>query len=267
LALLQLAALGSLALGGQFMTGGGAAPQNTPPPGCGELSAYSAGGKDLGDCPLEKTTVNAQVDGFGAEVTVVQRFKNNFRNPIEAIYAFPLPNDAAVGRMRIKVGARLVEGLIKKRTEAEAIYKEAKNAGKIAALLNQERPNVFTQHVANILPGAVVEVEITYVQLLKYADGELEYSFPMVVGPRFLGNARDPEKIDPPRASRTGTNISVTVDIHGGGPIRALRSVLHDIDRANLPDGGVRVKLSRDDEIPNKDFILRYSMVNRSKPA
>lgn len=125
--------------------------------------------------------------------------------------------------------------------------------------LTRNAQTYFTQQVANITPGSSVEVEITYVQILKYADGELEFSFPMVVGPRFLGNAKDPAKIDPPRAERVGTNIGITIDLHAGGSVRGLHSVLHEIDQTPLPNGGMRVKLRKDDEIPNKDFVLRYS--------
>jgi len=83
-----------------------------------------------------------------------------------------------------------VKSLIKKREEAQKIYNEARNAGHTAALLNQERPNIFTQSVANIAPGANVKVEISYVETLKYEAGSYEFVFPMVVGPRYIpGNA------------------------------------------------------------------------------
>lgn len=217
-------------------------------------------GVEIGFCPLERTSVKAQVNGYGAEVTVVQKFKNTSTTPIEAVYTFPLPNDAAVGRMRMKIGDRIIEGQIKKRDEARLIYEQAKAAGQAAALLDQERPNIFTQSVANITPGANIEVEITYVQVLKYDSGEFEFNFPMVVGPRFLGNTPDPTKVDPPRTTRTGTNIDISVDLMTGGTIRGLRSVLHEIDQKPNGKGGTSVSLKKEDEIPNKDFILRYAL-------
>lgn len=135
-------------------------------------------------CPLEGTRVVANVEGFGARVTVRQTFHNPTRETIEAIYTFPLPADAAVDQMRIRVGTRVVEGEVRRRGEARAIYEAARNAGQTAALLDQERANVFTQSVANITPGAKVEVEIGYVQVLKYEDARFEFVYPMVVGPR-----------------------------------------------------------------------------------
>lgn len=231
-------------------------PRNVEP---GNMTIIQSG-REIGFCPLERTSVNAQISGFGAEVTVVQKFKNNSATPIEAVYTFPLPNDAAVGRMSMKIGDRVIEGQIKKRDEARQIYERAKASGQAAALLDQERSNIFTQNVANVLPGHAIEVEITYVQVLKFDSGEFEFNFPMVVGPRFLGNAQDPAKIDPPRTTRTGTNIGITVDIRSGGNLRGIRSVLHEIDQKPLEDGATRVTFRKDDEVPNKDFILRYTI-------
>lgn len=260
LAISQVVAIASILIGAQFsVNSGNGRASSGQPDGSGALQARDAKGTSLGFCPLERTSVNAQVDGFGAEVTVVQRFKNELPQAIEAVYTFPLPNDAAVARMRIKVGSRIIEGVIKTRAQAKEIYDNAKTAGKTAALLDQERPNIFTQQVANIAPGATVDVEITYVHLLKYIDGEYEFSFPMVVGPRFLGNASDPAKIDPPRANRVGTNIGITVDIRAGRPLSAIRSLLHEIDQAPIDRAGTRVRLRKEDEIPNKDFILRFA--------
>ena len=93
---------------------------------------------------------------------------------------------AAVDTMDMYVGDRHVRGDIKRREEARAIYEAARDAGKVAALLDQERPNIFTQHVANIRAGDKVRIVISYVERLKYEDGSYEWVFPMVVGPRYI---------------------------------------------------------------------------------
>lgn len=212
-------------------------------------------------CPLKGTDVSADVAGFGARVTVKQTFTNPSKTPIEAVYTFPLPNDSAVDRMRFRIGGRVIEGVIKKREEARRIYEAAKNAGQATALLDQERPNIFTQSVANIMPGSQIEVEISYVQLLKYEDGWFEFNFPMVVGPRFLGNAPDPNKIAPPitpEGTRTGATIDLSVDIDAGTQIEEVQSVLHEIESSSKGANRLVVSLSKRDEIPNRDFILRY---------
>src|SRR5260221_14370332 len=92
--------------------------------------------------------------------------------------------------MTMIVGDRTVRGKILRREEAQAVYEAAKSNGQTASLLNQERPNIFTQSVANILPGEQIKITISYVETLKYEDGSYEFVFPMVVGPRYIpGNA------------------------------------------------------------------------------
>lgn len=228
----------------------------------GQLCIVQKNGQLPALCPLKHTKVDADISGFGARVVVVQSFVNPTQVPIEAVYTFPLPHEAAVDRMRMKVGDRIVEGEIKRREEAQAIYEAAKNAGQVASLLDQERPNIFTQSVANIMPGAKVEIEISYVQLLKYEEGQFEFDFPMVVGPRYTANAPDPGKIFPPitpEGTRTGANIELAVTINAGAPIVSMKSVLHDVDIKGTPgQATARVSLRKESEIPNRDFILRY---------
>ena len=209
--------------------------------------------------PLKNTAVVADVAGIASRVTVTQTFTNPSQKPIEAIYTFPLPADAAIDRMRIKVGDRIIEGEIKRAEEARAIYNAARNAGMTAAILDQERPNIFTQSIANIMPGATVQVEISYVDMLKYENGEFEFSFPMVVGPRNTMNAPDPAQISPPitpKGTRAGSNVSLIVHLDAGMSLRSVESKLHAIKMEKLGVGKYDVTLSNKGEIPNRDFIL-----------
>jgi len=217
-------------------------------------------GKEALPMPLERTDVRAEVDGPGATVTVRQRFRNPSRTAIEAIYTFPLPHDAAVDRMTMRVGSRTVEGRIERRADARMIYNTARQAGQAAALLDQERPNLFTQSVANIAPGATVEIEIRYVQRVAFVDGHYEFTFPMAVGPRFTGNAPDPDRISPPILPpnvRSGQTIGLDLEIRAGSPIVASESLLHRVNESRI-EGGARVRLANQREIPNRDFVYRY---------
>jgi len=119
----------------------------------GSLQVLDPNGKPKGECPLKHTEVKAEISGFLARATVTQEFQNPFKEKIEAVYTFPLPQNAAVDDMTMLVGDRAVRGKILRREEAEAVYEAAKNNGQMASLLNQERANIFTQSVANILPG------------------------------------------------------------------------------------------------------------------
>src|SRR5829696_5122357 len=172
----------------------------------GSLSAFGRKGVARGLCPLRHTDVRASVAGFLARVTVTQEFENPFREKIEAVYTFPLPQAAAVDDMTMQVGGRTVKGKIMRREEAAQVYRTARDAGQVASLLDQERPNVFTQSVANVMPGESVTVTISYVETLKYEAGTYEFVFPMVVGPRYVPGT--PAGRRPPRGSgrRHGTD-------------------------------------------------------------
>jgi Ca-activated chloride channel family protein len=141
------------------------------------------------ECPLKHTDVKAEVSGFIARVKVTQTFSNPFDEPIEAVYVFPLPHQAAVDEMTMVIGTRRIVGTIQRRTQARQIYEAALAAGLTAALLEQERPNIFTQSVANIQPKQDVNIEISYVDVLKYDMGVYSFHFPMVVGPRYIPGA------------------------------------------------------------------------------
>lgn len=138
------------------------------------------------ECPLKHTDVKVNISGFIARVTVTQTFHNPYDEKIEAVYVFPLPHTAAIDDMTMTVGERQIVGLIKRRAEAQALYQEAIEQGKTASLLEQERPNIFTQSVGNIQPNDAVRIEISYVDVLDYDMGAYEFHFPMVVGPRYI---------------------------------------------------------------------------------
>jgi Ca-activated chloride channel family protein len=236
----------------------------------------------VGLCPLKHTDVKAEISGFISRVVVTQEFENPFKEKIEAIYAFPLPQNAAVDDMMMRVGDRTVRGRIKRREEARAVYEAARAAGSVASLLDQERPNIFTQSVANIMPGESVKVTISYVETLRYEDGSYEFVFPMVVGPRYIpgsptgkqasGRASDTDRV--PDASRitpnvaqpgtrTGHDISIEVALDAGVPIDGLKALLHDVDVERPTAHSAIVALKDKAVIPNKDFVLKYDAAGR----
>ncbi len=246
----------------------------------GELEAVSSEGKSLGLVPLKHTDVKAEISGFLSRVKVVQEFENNFTEKIEAVYVFPLPNNAAVDDMTMRIGERTVKGKIMKREQAREVYEAAKSNGQIASLLNQERPNIFTQSVANILPGEKIQIEISYVENLKYDGGTYEFVFPMVVGPRYNpGNATgktgggfspdttqvpDASKITPmPAKDRAGHDISISVNLDAGVPVESVVSNSHAIDSAMISANNYNVKLKNENTIPNKDFVLKYDVAGK----
>lgn len=245
------------------LTASAAAPPERP--ASGMLLMMNRSGDMLGECPLKRTEVKAEVTGFLSRVTVVQNFENTASDTIEAVYTFPLPAEAAVDRMTMLIGDRTVEGKIKPREEAKAIFDAARNAGRTASLLEQERPNIFTQSVTNIPPGAKVRIQISYVAPLKYEAGVYEFVFPMVVGPRYTkGSAAVPDagRITPPvaaKGTRAGHDITVEVAVDAGVPIQRFESSSHEVISEQPDSRRLKVRLKDQSVIPNKDFILKYA--------
>jgi Uncharacterized protein containing a von Willebrand factor type A (vWA) domain len=231
----------------------------------GSLFAVGKKGKDLGSCPLKHTTVKTDISGFIARVRVTQEFENSFTEPIEAVYTFPLSQNSAVDQMTMQIGERTVHGKIMKRDDARKVYETAKAEGKTAGLLDQERPNIFTQSVANIMPGENIRVEISYVETLKYEDGSYEFVFPMTVAPRYIpGTVVNAALISPPIApTRNGSDISIEVNLNAGVPVEEIRSISHDIEQVNLTPNAAKITLRDGLTIPNKDFVLRYDVTGK----
>jgi Ca-activated chloride channel family protein len=247
--------------------------------GQGSLTVIEPDGKPGQGCPLEHTSVKTEISGFVARVSVTQLFHNPRKDKIEAVYTFPLSADGAVDEMIMRVGDRVVRGTIKRREEARAIYEDAKSRGRVASLLDQERPNIFTQSVANIMPGEKVEITIQYSEVLPYDDGAFKFVFPMVVGPRFIPgqatgssgtgwaqdtrNVPDASRITPPvtpEGTRAGHDIDLSVSIDAGVPILGIESKLHEVDVDRKGETRASVSLRNKKEIPNRDFILKYAV-------
>jgi Ca-activated chloride channel family protein len=257
-----------------------AAPLVPEAPGTGTLVGRDADGKTV-DFPLRHTDVRIEVSGFLARAQVTQQFTNPYDRRIEAVYVFPLPENAAVDDMTLVVGGRTIRGVIRERGEARQVYEQARANGQTAALLEQERPNIFTQSVANLLPGDDVKITITYVQTIKYEAGSLSLAFPMVVGPRYIpGHVTTPEgdaipvtpraacvpdadRITPPvlrPGTRSGHDVSIEVQLEAGVPYTNLRSKSHAIEDRRIGPTNASIRLAEGDAIPNQDFVLEWDV-------
>jgi Ca-activated chloride channel family protein len=253
-------------------------------PGC---LTVDAGKGELVEMPLRHTSVSTEITAFVARTVIEQTFANPFDRPVEAVYVFPLGDRAAVDDFEFVIGDRTIRGEIRRREEARQVYEQARESGNQAALLEQERPNVFTQSVANLEPGKEVTVRIRTVETLRYEKGLYQFTFPLVVGPRYIPGGKAPvgevvtgsiqptpavpdaNRISPPvlrPGFRSGHDVEIEIRIDAGVPIADVLSVSHRIQTELHSTVSAVVRLAPGDTIPNKDFILRWS-VSAEKPA
>ncbi len=234
--------------------------------------------------PLMHTDVRATISARIATVDVTQKYHNPYDTKIEAVYVFPLPQSAAVTDFVMTIGKRHIRGIIREKEEARKIYQAAKRQGHTASLLTQQRPNIFTQKVANIEPGRKIDIEIRFFNPLTYKNNEYEFVFPTVVGPRFnppgttegigavgrgksgkSGQQTHVEYLKPGNSS--GHDIDIHVTIHGGVDIEKVYSTTHSITTTRKSRSCVHASLSPNDKVPNKDFVLRYKPVGNETQA
>ncbi|HKY73517.1 MAG TPA: marine proteobacterial sortase target protein [Nitrospira sp.] len=243
--------------------------------------------------PMLKTDVKISITGIIARTRLTQEFINPSRMKddwAEGIYVFPLPETAAVDHLRMKVGDRTIVGEIKERAEAKKVYAQAKQDGKRASLVEQERPNVFTTSVANIAPQDRITVEIEYQERVHYDQGAFSLRFPMVVGPRYVpgtpiiiedqsqGNGwsvntdrvPDASRITPPvqHPHRGPINpVSLAIDLAAGFPLGKIESAYHDILTIPEPDGRVHIALRQDHVPADRDFQLTWQPAEGHAPT
>lgn len=238
-----------------------------PDAGVGSLST------DRGNLPLDRLDVQASISGLVARTTVTTEFVNAFGTALEATYVFPLPDRAAVTAMTMTADGRTIAADLQERAAAREAYDRAVESGRRASIAEQERPDVFTMRVGNILPGERVTVELVLVGPLPWEDGAATFRFPLVVAPRYVpgtplpgpaagsGQAADTDAV--PDASRltppvllpgfpNPLRLSLGVDIDPAGlPLGEIRSSLHTVTRE-----GTRIEIAPG-ERADRDFILR----------
>jgi Ca-activated chloride channel homolog len=242
---------------------------------------------ERGNLPLDRIDVHAAVSGLLARTELAQGFRNPYDLPLEATYIFPLPARAAVVGMRMEADGRVVEAELRERAEARERYDRAIAEGRRASIAEEERPDVFTMRVGNILPGERVTVRLTMVGPLPYADGEATYRLPLVVAPRYIpgsalpggqvGSGTVPDTDAVPDASRitppvllpgfpNPVRLAIAVDVDPAGlPLSGARSSLHAVTRQEGP-AGTSLAI-RPGERVDRDFLLRLAYGEQAAAA
>jgi Ca-activated chloride channel family protein len=232
--------------------------------------------------PAVKTAISLQVRGIVARGTVHQTFENKSGHCVEAIYVFPLPENAAVDTLTMIVGNRTIEGVVQERAEAQKTYEQAKTEGKQASLLEQQRPNLFTVSISALPGGETAEIEIGYEQVLTYDSGTFSLRFPLAVGPRYQpapstavatsstsgapaaapATTPDPPPLPPMDHQRTRAErnpVTIEVDLDAGIALQRIESPSHSIETVMLSSTRHQVKLRDASVASDRDFQLDWS--------
>ena len=219
--------------------------------------------------PLESTKADVHISGVIADVVVTQTYRNEGDRTISARYVFPASTRAAVYGMRMRIGERVIVAKIKEREQARKEYEEAKAAGKTASLLEEDRPNVFSMNVANILPKDRIEVELRYTELLVPTNGVYELVYPTVVGPRYASETAKSQAAANQFVKSAYTHagdaptyaFDMHVDLAAGMKIQQLDSPSHRITtHFSHNNTNATVALDHGSATGNKDFVLRYRL-------
>jgi len=224
--------------------------------------------------PLKKTTVNTTIDGIIADTYVTQVYANEGSGAVNASYVFPASTRVTIHGMQMQVGNQRVTATIKEKEEAEEEFEAAKSEGKTASMLSEQRANVFTMDVANIMPGDEVRIELHYTELIMPTDGTYQFVFPTVVGPRYVGPViddcgnREEWTGTPylPEGSLPSDAYEINVNVTSGVPISALSSSTHDVSiNWNETKTTAQVSLADpNDYAGNRDFVLDYKLTGEA---
>jgi Ca-activated chloride channel family protein len=215
--------------------------------------------------PMVKTDVDIAVTGPFARVRVAQRFRNPAVVCVDATYVFPLPENAAVDRLVVTYGDRKIEGVIREKAEAAAIYEQARSEGRRASLLDQSRPNVFKTSVANLLPQEEIVVELEYQQLVRFERDEYSLRFPTVVAHRYAPDqqtgkvaSEEPTASAPVEGTGELNPVTIRVSIEAGVGLREIASKHHQIVATQLSPTRHTVALVEQSIPSDRDFELTW---------
>ena len=228
------------------------------------------------------------ISGLVASVSVEQTFRNDSDVWVEGVYAFPLPDSAAVRHMEMVIGERRIIGEIKEQALAKKIFSKAKKAGKKASLVEQHRPNLFLNRIANIAPGEEVTVRLEYVQAVQYSAGEFSVRFPMTITPRYRPRSTSVESIEagpellvealivdalvgwvipPVRAGTSDSHaMNISANLNMGMPLAEVTAPYHEIVLSREQQR-YAISLAHGTTAMDRDFLLRWRPVTASAPT
>jgi len=222
--------------------------------------------------PLKSTSAKVNISGVIADVEVEQTYTNEGKEALEAIYVFPGSTNAAVYGLEMKIGQRTITAKIEEKNKARQIYDTAKNEGKRASLLEQQRPNVFQMNVANIMPGDTIMVRLKYTELIVPEDGTYSFVYPTVVGPRYInGQEQSNTSFAAMPYQHQGQSpkydFNLAVHLSTGLPVQNISSPSHKISIRKPDPSTADIQLNDNGEEGNRDFVLQYNLKGKKIDA
>lgn len=244
------------------------------PAGDQTLSPYffvENGDPQVDRLPLKETKADVHIAGVIADVVVTQVYRNEGSRPINARYVFPASTRAAVHGMTMQIGEKRIRARIRERKAAQQEFQKARAEGKSAALLEQQRPNVFSMDVANVMPDDEIRVELHYSELLVPTDGTYEFVYPTVVGPRYSGGqektAAEDGWVKSPyqgQGEAPAYTFGIEARVAAGMPIEEVLCPSHRTHVDWQDATTARITLDASEEGGgNRDYILRYRLQGR----
>ncbi|MBH0049156.1 marine proteobacterial sortase target protein [Pseudoalteromonas sp. SWYJZ19] len=256
-----------------------------------KLELFDSNGAPAGPAIILKSDANMTLTGLINHVVVTQTYQNENPFAVNALYVFPLPDESAVHAMTMRIGERVIKGQIDKKVEAEKKYEEAKKAGKQAALVRQQRANMFITNVANIGPGEQVIIELEYQEIIDYSSGTFAIRFPTTITPRYHAISGEVEQSNTEKTafnpSPTGwlspvystqnitqnsiqtdnvpsSQFSLNIDIDVGLELVDINSKFHNVDVQNTAFGQYKIALNEANAV-NRDFVLEFKPLQKEQ--
>ncbi|MDQ2045596.1 marine proteobacterial sortase target protein [Pseudoalteromonas sp. 20-92] len=252
-----------------------------------KLELFDSNGAPAGPAIILKSDANMTLTGLINHVVVTQTYQNENPFAVNARYVFPLPDESAVHAMTMRIGERVIKGQIDKKVEAEKKYEEAKKAGKQAALVRQQRANMFITNVANIGPGEQVIIELEYQEIIDYSSGTFAIRFPTTITPRYHAISGEVEvstqnqahvnplptgwlspvysiKSSTQNDSVPSSQFSLNINIDVGLELVDINSKFHNVDVQNTAFGQYKIALNETNAV-NRDFVLEFKPLQKEQ--
>lgn len=250
-----------------------------------KLELFDSNGAPAGPAIILKSDANMTLTGLINHVVVTQTYQNENPFAVNARYVFPLPDESAVHAMTMRIGERVIKGQIDKKVEAEKKYEKAKKGGKQAALVRQQRANMFITNVANIGPGERVIIELEYQEIIDYSSGTFAIRFPTTITPRYHAisgevNTQNQAHVNPLptgwlspvysiKSSTQNDNVpssqfSLNIDIDVGLELVDINSKFHNVDVQNTAFGQYKIALNETNAV-NRDFVLEFKPLQKEQ--